>query len=138
MYESTVCIFVVLLFFHSLCLPTPFLLSSHPSLTLFSAHKDIFNRRTFKISQFGNTISKEYNYHQIFCEVVILWTLFCYRAFFSQNFAHGLVTSKSTSGSVHFSSVAQSCPTVCNPMNCSMPGVPVHYQLQEFTQTHVH
>ena len=37
-----------------------------------------------------------------------------------------------------FSSVAQSCPTLCDPMNCSMPGLPVHHQLPEFTQTHVH
>ena len=37
-----------------------------------------------------------------------------------------------------FSSVAQSCPTLCNPMNRSMPGLPVHHQLPEFTQTHVH
>ena len=36
------------------------------------------------------------------------------------------------------SSVAQSCPTLCNPMNRSMPGLPVHHQLLEFTQTHVH
>ena len=35
-----------------------------------------------------------------------------------------------------FSSVAQSCLTVCNPMNHSMPGLPVHHQLPEFTQTH--
>ena len=40
--------------------------------------------------------------------------------------------------SVQFSSVAQSCPTLCHPMNRSMPGLPVHNQLQEFTQTHVH
>ena len=40
--------------------------------------------------------------------------------------------------SVQFSSVAQSCPTLCNPMNCSMPGLPVHHQLPESTQTHVH
>ena len=40
--------------------------------------------------------------------------------------------------SVQFSSVAQSCPTLCNPMNHSMPGLPVHHQLPEFTQTHVH
>ena len=39
--------------------------------------------------------------------------------------------------SVQFSSVAQSCPTLCNPMNCSMPGLPVQHQLLEFTQTHV-
>ena len=37
-----------------------------------------------------------------------------------------------------FSSVAQSCPTLCNPMDCSTPGFPVHHQLPEFTQTHVH
>ena len=37
-----------------------------------------------------------------------------------------------------FSSVAQSCPTLCNPMNRSTPGLPVNHQLPEFTQTHVH
>ena len=37
-----------------------------------------------------------------------------------------------------FSSVAQLCPTFCDPMNRSMPGLPVHHQLPEFTQTHVH
>ena len=37
-----------------------------------------------------------------------------------------------------FSSVAQSCLTLCNPMGCSTPGLPVHHQLPEFTQTHVH
>ena len=35
-------------------------------------------------------------------------------------------------------SVAQSCPTLCHPMNYSTPGLPVHHQLPEFTQTHVH
>ena len=39
--------------------------------------------------------------------------------------------------SVQFSSVAQSCPTLCNPMNHSTPGLPIHHQLVEFTQTHV-
>ena len=39
---------------------------------------------------------------------------------------------------VQFNSVAQSCPTLCDPMNCSTPGFPVHHQLPEFTQTHVH
>ena len=37
-----------------------------------------------------------------------------------------------------FSSVTQSCPTLCDPMNCSTPGLAVHHQLLEFTQTHVH
>ena len=40
--------------------------------------------------------------------------------------------------SVQFSSVAQLCPTLCDPTNCSMPGLPVRHQLPEFTQTHVH
>ena len=40
--------------------------------------------------------------------------------------------------SVQFSSVTQSCPTLCDPMNLSMPGLPVHHQLPEFMQTHVH
>ena len=40
--------------------------------------------------------------------------------------------------SVQFSSVTQSCLTLCNPMNRSMPGLPVRHQLPEFTQTHVH
>ena len=39
---------------------------------------------------------------------------------------------------VQFSSVTQSCPVLCNPMNCSTPGLPVHHQLPEPTQTHVH
>ena len=40
--------------------------------------------------------------------------------------------------SVQFSSFTKSCPTLCNSMNCSTPGPPVHHQLPEFTQTHVH
>ena len=40
--------------------------------------------------------------------------------------------------SVQFSSVAHSCPTLCEPMNRSTPGLPVHHHLPEFTQTHVH
>ena len=40
--------------------------------------------------------------------------------------------------SIQFCSVAQSCLTLCNPMDCSTPGFPVHHQFPEFTQTHVH
>ena len=51
-----------------------------------------------------------------------------------------LATGQPSTGgsSVQFSSVAQSCPTLCDPMNRSTPGLPVHHQLLEFTQTHVH
>ena len=48
------------------------------------------------------------------------------------------VLGDSVHHSVQFSSVAQSCPTLCDPMDCSRPGLPVHHQLPEFTQTHVH
>ena len=48
------------------------------------------------------------------------------------------VTTLRRISSVQFSSVAQSCLTLCDPMNHSTPGLPVHHQLPEFTQTHVH
>ena len=61
----------------------------------------------------------------------------CYKV--AKNLAeqHSSVLWK-TESSVQFSSVAQSCQTICDTMNRSMPGLPVHYQLLEFTQTHVH
>ena len=43
-----------------------------------------------------------------------------------------------TNMNIQFSSVTQSCPTLCKPMDCSSPGLPVHHQLPQFTQTHVH
>ena len=49
-----------------------------------------------------------------------------------RNLAQKLISS------VQFSSVAQSCPTLCDPMNHSTPCLPVHHQLPEFTQTQVH
>ena len=45
---------------------------------------------------------------------------------------------ESNFSSVQFSSVSQLCLTLCEPMNHSTPGLPVHHQLPEFTQTHVH
>ena len=51
--------------------------------------------------------------------------------------ALGSITTNKAS-SVQFSSVTQSCPTLCDPMNRSTPGLPVHHQLPEFTQTHGH
>ena len=64
-------------------------------------------------------------------------------AFFTVQLSHLYMTTGKTIAltqfsSVQFSSVAQSCPTLCEPMNCSTPGHPVHHQLPEFTQTHIH
>ena len=47
-------------------------------------------------------------------------------------------TKKARLSSVQFSSVTQSCPTLCDPMNRSTPGLPVHHQLPELAQTHVY
>ena len=56
------------------------------------------------------------------------------------HFSHdlSLLMSHLSKNSVQFSSVAQTCPILCNPMDCTTPGFPVHHQLPEFTQTHVH
>ena len=54
---------------------------------------------------------------------------------------HGVAKSRtrlSKFTSLHFTSVAQLCLTHCDPMDCNTPGLPVHHQLLEFTQTHVH
>ena len=49
-----------------------------------------------------------------------------------------IIDSNQVKNLYQFSSVAQSCPTLCDPMNRSTPGLPVHHQLLQFTQTHVH
>ena len=68
-------------------------------------------------------------------------TLFFFFSLFS-TFTNLNTTTASTVLSlpplVQFSLVAQSCPTLCNPMDHSTPGLPVHHQLPEFTKTHVH
>ena len=48
------------------------------------------------------------------------------------------VTASTVSPCIQFSSVTQSCSTLCDPMNRSTPGLPVHHQLPKFTQTHAH
>ena len=49
-----------------------------------------------------------------------------------------ITMSKETTQQTQFSSVTQSCPTLCNPMDCSTSGLPVHHQFPEFTQSHIH
>ena len=63
------------------------------------------------------------------------WTELCRADAEQHNIELELVKIRCT---VQFSSVTQSSPTLCDPMNHSMPGLPVHHQLLEFTQTHVH
>ena len=56
----------------------------------------------------------------------------------SQSQTKGQSFKLSTFEAVQFSSVSQSCLILCNPMDCSMPGFPVHHQLPKLAQTHVH
>ena len=65
------------------------------------------------------------------------WLKLTFSFAFSFLLFHGVFTPRLTSG-LHFSSVAQSCLTLCDPMNRSTPGLPVHHQLPEFTETYVH
>ena len=60
---------------------------------------------------------------------IILWP---------RNFTLRIYIPKRNENMYQFSSVAQSRPTLCDPMNHSTPGLPIHHQLPEFTQTHVH
>ena len=67
-----------------------------------------------------------------------LWVSESWRAFLFSSSVYSCHLFLVSSASVQFSSVTQLCPTLCDPMNCSTPGLPVHHQLLEFTQTHVH
>ena len=78
---------------------------------------------------------KELVISELLCTSNLCIFLFFFSLYIS-NHSHSLWTGISIV--VQFSSVAQSCPTLCNPMNRSMPGLLVHHHLLEFTQTCVH
>ena len=94
-------------------------------------------RRTHRLAQVSRCVSS------LFSGPYLYFT-WCQRHRFplEQNPMTGIINDSANltrfSGSVQFSSVAQSCPALCNPMNRCTPGLPVHHQLPEFTQTHVH
>ena len=73
-----------------------------------------------------NSIIKIKHYFNMWCHVCSVFQ------------SNGWKQSHLLQALVHFSSVAQSCSTLCDPMDCSMPGFPAHHQLPELTQTHVH
>ena len=72
------------------------------------------------------------SYSQVWCTDVVNFS------FQKTDWKWALTRQYRNFSSVQFSLVAQSCPTLCDPMNRSTPGLPVHHQLPEFTQTHVH
>ena len=68
--------------------------------------------------------------------MILVFSVLSFKPAFSFSFT--FIKRLFSSSSVQFSSVTQSCPTLCDPMDYSPPGLPVHHQLLEFTQTHVH
>ena len=78
-------------------------------------------------------------FYSLIFSLSILWTFFIYQTYFCNSLTvQYSIVFLSAPNFIQFSSVAQSCPTLCSPMNRSTPGLPVHHQLPEFTQTHVH
>ena len=74
----------------------------------------------------------------MFLFFLILLICACVLSNFSRVLLFAPYACISSISSVQFSSVVQSCLTLCDPVNCSTPGLPVHHQPPEFTQTHVH
>ena len=97
----------------------------------------------------GSILFYGYNIIHIYQLMDIYWNCFCFGdikkcllcfahfLFFVHHALYSTVFDSSPS-SVQFSSVTQSCPTLCDPMNHGTPSLPVHHQLLEFTQTQVH
>ena len=103
-----------------LCHPLLFLHSIFPSIRVFFPNESAVCIRWPKYWSFSFSISPSNEYLGL-----ISFKIDCLISLLSK----GLQT---------FGSVAQSCPTFCNPMNCSTPGFPIHHQLPELAQTHVH
>ena len=97
---------------------------SIPSYGYVTTYLPIFLSKTSYV--LSGWSSHEKNCYELYCTRFFLWM----RIFISLELI--------TKSSVQFSSVAQSCPTLCDPMDCSTPGLPVYHQLPDFTQTHVH
>ena len=121
-----------------LCRPLLLLPSIFPSIRVFS-NASALHIGWPKYWNFSFNISPSNEYSGLisfwidwFCLFVVQGTL---KSLLQH---HNLKASILQFSSVQFSSVAQSCPTLCDPMNRSTPGLPVHHQLPEFTQTHVH
>ena len=76
-----------------------------------------------------------FKYTRAFCS---FFYFKCYWSIVDLQLVSAVQQGESVISSVQFTLVTQSCPTLCDPMNSSTPGLPVHRQRPEFTQTHVH
>ena len=120
---------------NNLILYHPFLLlpSIFPSIRVFSNESAVLIRWPQDWS-FSFSLSPSNEYSRLLSLRIDWFDLLAVQGILKSLLQH----HSSILGSVQFSSVAQSCPTLCDPMNRSMPSLPVHHQLPESTQAHVH
>ena len=127
---------------------------THPSILIHNLYVDIFCLKNSQALQTSNSALHyfldpllDFNHmhvtilpHVPHISFPLLFFILCLSLFQYDPSSVSLTSPSAMSNlcSVQFSSVAQLCLTLCNPMNCSTPGLPVHQQLPEFTQTHVH
>ena len=105
------------------------------AILLFSLGKNLFNY----LVTFIELLVFLLFYLKIACYVLSTCPLRCVLQIYQSVacFFITFIVLKNRQQVLAFSSVAQSCPTLCDPMNCSTPGLPVHHHLPEFTQIHV-
>ena len=111
-----------------LCRPLLLLSPIPPSIRVFS-NESIFHIRWPKCWSLSFSLSPSNEYSEL---------ISCGIDWFDLLAVQGTLKAVQVIPWNQFSSVAQSCPTLCDPMNRSTPGLPVHHQHPEFTQTHVH
>ena len=126
------------------CHPLLLLTSIFPSIRVFS-NESALRIRWPKYGSFSFSISPSNEYPGLISFRMDWLDLLAVQGTFKSLLQHD--SAKASLTSIHddgywkshqFSSVAQLCPTFCNLLHCSTPGFPVHHQLLEFTQTHVH
>ena len=116
-----------------LCCPFHLLPSIFPSIRV-SSSESVLHIRWPKYCNFSFSISPSIEYSGL-----ISFRIECLNLLAVRGTLKSLLQYHSSKASIlQFSSVTQSCPALSDPMNCSMPGLPVHHQLPESTQTHVH
>ena len=118
-----------------LCRPLLLLPPICPSIRVFS-NESILHIRWPKYWSFRFSISPSNEYSGLISFRMDWWDLQAVQGTLKSLLQHH-ISKASILDSVQLTSVAQSCLTLCNPMNCSTPGLPVHHQLPEFTQTQV-
>ena len=118
-----------------LCHPLLFPPSIFPSIRVFS-NESLLHIRWPKYWSFSFSISPSNEYSGLISFRMDWWDLQAVQGTLKSLLQHH-ISKASILDSVQLTSVAQSCLTLCNPMNCSTPGLPVHHQLPEFTQTQV-